>query len=194
MFEKQMTKKMNRKIDALIYGIILFLILLLSSFVGAFGVASPVWRGNPLIISPGDTKTVTLTLQNMVGNDDVRLRATITNGADIASTEEEDYLVKAQTADTRVPIKVSVPADYAVGNYSITVSFVTVTPSEEGAVFLGTGIDTTFDVSIRERAPASEEPQLAPPVKSNMRWYVIGAIILLIIIVVIIIIRKLKKR
>ena len=64
--------------------------ILTINLVSAFGVSSPVWRGNPLGVSPGKTGTAELTLQNMVGTEDVTVRVILKEGKEIAIVEEKD--------------------------------------------------------------------------------------------------------
>ena len=188
-----MTEKISIKIWA-----ILFLFVLLIGFVSAFGVSSDYWVGNPLKISPGETKTISLRLQNIIGAEDIKVRAILKEGQGIARTEGNDYLVEVGTKDTEVPVTVSIPANTPLGNtYQITVSFDSVTPSNEGAIFLGTGMDTTFDVLVAPAAPP-EEVKLAPAEevksKSAVLLWMIGLIILLILIFIIIKILKKRKK
>ena len=155
--------KQNHQMKKLIFLEFVVFLILLVSFVSSVGVASPVWQGNPLRISPGETRTVNLELQNMVGDEDVTIRAALKRGFEIASTKEKDYFVKAGTKDTLVPVIVSIPEDIQVDTtYQVTVSFLTVTPGSSGGVALGTGIDTTFDVLVVELpvALAPEKPKL----------------------------------
>ena len=176
---------------------LIVLTLLLSGLVSAFGVSSDYWKGNPLKISPGETKTISLRLQNMVGSEDINVRAVLIKGSEIASIDERDYLVRYGTKDTEVLITVKIPSDVQVDtNYEVTISFKTLAPGEEGVVSIGTGVDTTFDVLVVPVAPVvtAEEPQLAPSLRSNLAWYVIGAIVLLIIIVIIVMLKKKKEK
>ena len=107
-----MKEQINRKIGMTT----IILIILSISFISAFGVSSSYWKGNPLLIAPGDTKTISLRLQNMVEDgEDITVRAILTDGFEIASTEEKDYLVRAGTKDTEVPIKISIPSDMPLG-------------------------------------------------------------------------------
>ncbi len=188
---------MENKISIKICIGIIVLILFLTSFVNAFGVSSDYWKGNPLKISHGETKTITLRLQNMVDANDITVRAVLKNGEEIASVEEKDYLVRMGTKDTEVPITVSIPDNVPIGSdYEVTVSFNTVTPSGEGTVSIGTGIDTSFDVLVVPIPPKivesaeGEDAQLAPAEgiggNSNLILWIIGIVILLIIIVIII--------
>ncbi len=166
----------------------IILIILLISFISAFGVSTSYWKGNPLLIAPGDTKTITLRLQNIGTEDDVTVRAILTDGFEIASTEEKNYLVRNGTKDTEVPVKISIPFDTPLGTeYRVTVSFKTVTPGGTGGVVLGTAIDTSFDVLVAE-----VEVEKAERVNLN---FIIGMLILIAIIIFILIsaFRRKKK-
>jgi len=158
------------------------LTVLLISLVCAAGVSSPYWKGNPLKISPGQTKVVELTLQNMVGTDDIRMTVEIKQGQNIASLEKNEYLAEIGTKDTEVPVKITIPEDAQIGTtQTIVVGFKSITESTEGTVTFGTAMDTTFDVEITSEA----EPEEAELPELNLQWTIIaivGIIILLIII------------
>jgi len=179
-----MKEQINRKICMTT----IILIILSISFISAFGVSTSYWKGNPLLIAPGDTKTITLRLQNIGTEDDVTVRAILTDGFEIASTEEKNYLVRNGTKDTEVPVKISIPFDTPLGTeYRVTVSFKTVTPGGTGGVVLGTVIDTSFDVLVAE-----VEVEKAERVNLN---FIIGMLILIAIIIFILIsaFRRKKK-
>ena len=178
--------------------ILLVTTLLLINLVQAVGVASSYWRGNPLMIPPGETKTVYLGLQNMVDPEDIMLKATLKQGSEIATTEDKIYLVKAGTKDTQVPITISIPENIPFKTeYQVTVSFLTVTSGDTGAVALGTGIDTTFDALVVPKVIAPEaiiegvikESPEKPPTISVL----IFVIIIILLIIVIIIYKKKNK-
>ncbi len=129
----------------------ILLVLTFANFVNAFGVSSPYWQGNPVIMYPGETKIVNLNLQNNVGTDDVTVKVVVIEGTDIARTEEEIYIVKAKTIDTYVPIRVSIPKDAQVaGTFPVKVEFRTVSTGGGGMVTFGTGMKVSFDVQITE--------------------------------------------
>jgi len=181
----KMAKKINLTIAFSMFAI---LIILLSSFVLAFGVASSYWKGNPLQIAPGQTATVSIRLQNVGSSTDENARVEITNGSEIASIEQKDYLVKAGTKDTQVPIKISIPSDAVPDTlYQVTVTSMTVTSQAGGGVALGVGMDTTFDVLI---IPKEEKPTL---IAKNLSW-IIALIILIVIAIIAVIYIILKKR
>ena len=177
---------------------IILVIFLLASFVNAFGVASSYWKGNPVTISPGETKTISLGLQNMVGTEDVTLKAVLKEGAGIASVEEKTYFVKAGTKNTEVPIRVSIPDNAEIDTpYLVTVSFQTVTSGDGAAVVIGTGIDTSFDVLVVPLAPVIEptgEGVLGGDTFDEGNLLMIVVLIALIILIIIIYKRRKRTR
>jgi len=175
--------------------ITLVLAILLISFASAFGVSSPFWRGNPISVSPGETGSVNLTLQNMIGTEDITVRAVLTKGSEIASVEEKDYLIKAGTKDTKVQVDIRIPPSVPVDtSYVVAVSFETVNSGAGGGVAIGTGIDTNFDVLVVPLTPVIEKTELSPEEgKSTLVYWVIGAIIL-IAIAIAIVLKKGKKK
>ncbi len=54
--------------------------ILLIGLASAFGVGAPYWEDNPLVMERGTTKNVEINLQNMVGNDDVSVKAELKGG------------------------------------------------------------------------------------------------------------------
>ena len=163
----------------------IILIILSISFISAFGVSTSYWKGNPLLIAPGDTKTISLRLQNMGTEDDITIRAILTDGFEIASTEEKNYLVRAETKDTEVPVKISIPPDTPLGTeYRVTVSFKTVTPGGTGGVVLGTAIDSSFDVLVSDVEKTE---------KGNLN-FIIGFVVLIAIIFILIAVSRRKKK
>jgi len=126
------------------------IVILLISFISSFGIVSPYWKGNPLHIAPGDTSIVNLKIQNLGTTKDITLRALIKEGSEIASIRKIDYIIKAETKDTVIPIIIKTPSNISINyKYTVTVSFITKN-SDPGSIFLGTGIDTSFDVLIAD--------------------------------------------
>jgi len=180
-----MVKKIISAAEKIIIPFIVFTILSIS-FVFASGVATPYWKGNPLTISAGKTETVYLTLQNMVGTEDITFRAKIINGSEIATIESKDYLVKAGTRDTQFPVKIKIQANETLNKtYTVTISFNTVASLAGGGVALGTGMDTSFDVQI---VPETKEEKPA-----KLPWLLIISILIIIVVIFIIIIKRRKK-
>jgi len=170
-------------------GISIFMVFLmlagLATSVAAFGVGSPYWGDNPLEMQPGETKEFSFNLQNMVGEDDVTMRASLSAGSEIAEFTDVnlDYLVKIGTADTNVNVKVQMPEDAVEGTvYPLVFSFATVNPSETeaGGVAMGAAFQESFDVVV-VIPPLEEEQQ--QPVKSDkaLLWAVVIIVVLIVL-------------
>ncbi len=156
-------------------------VLMLSSIVSAFGVSAPYWETNPLSMVQGETKTVDLNLQNMVGNEDVTVKAIIKQGSDIASLSQDTYVVKAGTSNMTAPLQITISANTTVGTQKVIVEFKTV-PEGAGMVTMGTGMTVSFDVIVNK-----------PEKKINVGlWSLIAAIIIVLVIIGIVLARKKK--
>lgn len=127
----------NAKVLTLIFSIFALAVLSLS-FISAVGVSTPYWSTNPLKLQPGESTTITLALQNMVGDKDVILRANITKGNNIATIVEEssDYRIPIGRNDIPVNIFVSVSEDSPIDQIQdVEVSFVQVSSDDEEGFF-----------------------------------------------------------
>lgn len=172
-------KKIN-----LTFSIFLILTMLMMTSVYAFGIAS---SNGPFTVYPGETKTAKLWLQNMMGDDDITVRAEIINGSGIAEIiGNPEYLVKLGTDDTEVPIRIKIPSDVTENaTYKVTVSFLTITPGQATGIAFGTGIEKTINVLV----VAPEEKAI-----SNTTLIIIAIVIILIIIIAVILLRRKKGR
>jgi len=133
-------KKIKLTVSALMLGIMLV------SLVSAFGVSSPYWEGNPLVLDRGESTTIYLNLQNMVGEGDVKVKAILVDGEEFTSLPKEEYVIKEGTSDTMIPLDVSVPKDATPGDkQSIKVEFKTI-QDDTGGISMGTGMTVAFDV------------------------------------------------
>lgn len=133
-------KKIKLTISALILGIMLV------SLVSAFGVSSPYWDGNPLVLARGESTTVYLNLQNMVGEEDVKVKAELVQGQDVTELPKEMYLVGAGTSDTLIPLVISVSKDAVPGDsQTIRIEFKTVQDDISG-ISMATGMTVAFNV------------------------------------------------
>lgn len=158
--------------------------IMLISLVSAFGVSSPYWDGNPLTMARGETKTINLNLQNMVGSGDVTVKAVLVEGADITSLPKDTYVVKEGTSDTMVPLEISIPKDANPGEITpIKVEFKTVQDSSKG-ITMGTGMTVAFNVIAGEAVAETNTSMI------------VGLILAIIILALIIwmILKKRKKR
>jgi len=142
------------------------LVVMLSTFVVAFGVAAPYWSENPLILQPGESATIALSLQNMVGDRDLTLRAELVTGAAIATLLDSDldYEVPAGSNNIPVRIRIDVPADAELGSeFPVSISFTEVSDGTGGTVKLTGKIGKSFRVIAGEpEQPIIEAPEPEP--------------------------------
>ena len=150
--------------------ILITLALILISTISAFGISSPYWEDNPLVMEKGETKVVNLNIQNMVGNEDITIRAEVIQGEEIISLKQDTFLIKAGTSDTIIPLEITIPKDIEDNNQTIKIDFKKVIQGGEG-IPLGTGMSISFDII------ANESPK-----KNYFLIILIGVILLLIII------------
>ncbi len=149
-------------------------------------MSSSYWDGNPLHLARGETKIVKLNLQNMVGDEDVRVKAILHNGGEIAELDGEIFNVLAHTSDSIAPLKITIPRDYSIGRLTrVGVEFKTIPANDAGSVAMGTGMGVAFDVIVSE----------GEIVKPKIGWAagIILFIVALIIIIIIIIIKRKKQ-
>lgn len=171
---------MKNKINIIVSA--LLITLAMASVVSAFGVSAPYWNGNPLTMVRGDTITVNLNLQNMVGDEDVSVKAELISGSDITSLKQNTFTVKAGTSNTLVPLEITIPKDSEPGQIrSVQVEFKTVSNNENG-ISMGTGMTVFFDVV------ASEETT------SNSAMITTIIIALIVLLVILWLVMKKKKR
>lgn len=163
--------------------ILVAFVILFALKVNSVGVSSEYFTENPLIMSPGETKDIQITLQNMVGSEDVTLKGSITQGQDIATITDTNsvYLIPFGQKDIKVNIKVSIPAETQIGSSKdIIVSFLTVTPGDTtGTIRMGMGIDKLIPVKVQLK----EQQNIKSPTQNytGLIWGIIAIIILVII-------------
>ncbi len=117
-----------------------------------FGVTSPVWDTNPLVISPGQSTEITLSLQNMVGGNDFSFQARIDEGADLAAILDDDLLFDVPFGSDNVPVKVliTIPSDTPHQKTAVGINFLSVTKQESGKMIqLGGGVKTVLPIEIK---------------------------------------------
>ena len=162
---------------------VLMMTLVAVSLVSAFGVSSPYWDTNPLVMARGEVRTVNLNLQNMVGDEDVTVKAELVAGDDITSLGQDTFVVEAGTSNTMVPLKIKMPKDASPGeSKTVQVEFKTV-QDDTGGIAMGTGMTVFFDVVAGE----------ATVNNTTMIISIIIAIIVLALILWIILKNKKKK-
>ncbi len=187
----------------------IFSIIYFINFVSAFGVTSPYWDVNPLVLSPGDKTNVQMELQNMVGETNMTVDGKIVSGSEIATITDEDtkYFVPFGRKDVKVNIEISIPENATIGsNYSVGASFTTINTQETGSFGLGSSIEKYFPVYIREKQ-LPPEAEIVNEGTANVgegidnvtkgvskNTIIIIALILIALIILIIVFYMLKKK
>ena len=171
------------------FGILSILVAaVVASQVYAFGVSG---ENGPFTIYPGETKTLSVRLQNMVGGEDLNVRANLTQSAGIATLDKTDYFLKLGTYDNEVNITIHVPDDVPVNTeYHLNIDFVTVIPGSASGVGFAQGIYKGLDVLVLAKPSVPEKPQAGI---STTTIILIIAAIIIVAIVIILIIRKRRK-
>jgi RsiW-degrading membrane proteinase PrsW (M82 family) len=155
------------------------------SFTSAFGIGSFYGENSPLVMHYGETKTISINAQNMIGDEDITIKVEIKQGSDIASLEQDTYTILTKTSDTMIPIKITIPEDYATSSQRVELETKIVTTDQQGMVTLGTGYKTSFEVIISEE---KEQTQ------SSSFLLIIILIAILVLVVVIFMILKNKNK
>jgi hypothetical protein len=189
-----MEVKMSKKgefILVLIFGIFfigIFYATLVGSAMG-FGITSSYYKGNPLIMAPGETKNIEFgKLQNMVSESgNITIRAELVSGANIATLLDPstEYFVPSGSDNVSVNMKVSIPKQAINGTqYSITIKFrdITEIKSEEMVAFAKT---TTKSIDVLVLAP--EHFQV-----TNIWWLFFSFILIISFVIILYIILKNK--
>ena len=179
-----MIKKIN-----LIIAVFLVLIILFSSSVFAFAVASSYWKGKPLTVYPGQTKTENVFRIQNTGDTDERIIVKIIEGDKIASLEQTDYTAIAGTKNNPVFVTIKASPDSIIGEtHLVKMEFKRASVSGgAGAVAMGVGYEMGFDVLIT----GEPEKALASPIsKSNLFWVILIAALIILAIIIWIIIKR----
>ena len=182
--KNKMKKTINKKLGIAFGTFGLF--IMMAFIVSAFGISTPYWDDNPLKLAPGESKIVTLGLQNNVGDIDVTLKAVLTNDAGGIATiidESLEYFVPLGGSAV-VSIKVEIAED-AVNTdplREIALSFTQIGVEGKGVVTLAGGFTSKFPVEI----VGFEESELyVEPVPKEKLFSANFLIILIILIAVV---------
>ena len=180
----------KNKVDRLrsMKGYVMILTLFLSlSFISAVGVSTPYWSTNPLKLQPGESTVISLGLQNMVGTEDVTLRASIVKGSEIARIIDDDldyFIPIGSESDVAVNLEVKIPANAEVDKIQdIEVSFVQVAQEDQGGFF---SIASAFTqripvLVVGEPTESAIYAQTTQKGIGSTIWVIIGLIVVLII-------------
>lgn len=173
---------------------IFFVLLALAINVDAFGITAFYYPGNPLTLSPGETKTVSYGFQNMVGDKNLTVVTEITAGQDIARLTDPDaeYFIPLGTSNNLgFTVIVTAPATAQLGDtYNVGVTVTTVTSGEGSGVVMGSSIGETLPVIIVSPTGTTEKPGMPTEL---IILIVLIAIALIILIIALFFLKKKKK-
>ncbi len=144
-------------------GLLSFFLLVAASFVHAFGVTTFYWEGNPLVMSPGETIDLFLLLQNMVGEQDMTLKAQLEEGKELATLTDSNlnYVVPYGRKDIKVNLRITIPRDTSfVGTYHVGVSFTQVLQGEGKMLQMAGAVKTYIPIVIKNPNEATKLPEV----------------------------------
>jgi hypothetical protein len=187
-----MKKNINAEKSMRIFALTLAVLVSLSAFASALGVSLGPSRERPLLLGPGESESVHVNLQNALGDEDLTVTLSVSQGSEVARTSDESYLLKAGSTNTYATVEISVPRGAELGTeYLVTLSLRTVDKGDAGQmVGLGSAIDVTFPVRVVE-SQSEEAAQPAPALNSQNVWMLVAIVALALLAWII---WKLSKR
>jgi len=156
--------------------IAVLLAIAMISGASAAGVVVPYLKDDTLKVYPGDSTSVSFTLQNGgASTQSVTFKASITKGSDIASLKGGDTYFVPANGEIPVTINLNIPSNAAVGTqYPLTVSFATVTSGTGTGVNLGIGMEASLNVLV----VAPTAPEKPAPVMPDTTLIAVAIVIL----------------
>jgi len=170
--------------------VILFVFSIGSVF--ALGVSAPFWGDDhPLKIAPGTTEDIEFTLVNRADAETEEVVVTMLDDGGVAEiTSGTDYTVAPGTINTKVGIRVTIPADANIGD-SHNVRFLVSSPTNEdgGTVQIGINYEVEFPVEIVSESDVPEPTEPVAPTtttettkgSSTTVWIVVVIVLALIV-------------
>ena len=157
--------------------------LISSPIVMAMGVTSPYWDDRPLRMYPGETQNIQFELQNMIGDEDVQIRAEVAGGQEIAKLTDKNniYSVPLGTKDAKVNVRITVPETAKAGDIiRVDLSFTTVANSKSGQLRLGSAFESKFSVVVTEKPVKLNTPAPSLPAPVGYAVAALAVVALLI--------------
>jgi len=182
------------------------MLLAIIPLASAFGVTTHYWDTKPLIMYPGQIKDIDVELQNMVGDENLRLKAEIIEGSEIATLVMEpdnEYIVPLGRKDIKVNIRVAIPENAPLEDkYNIKVSFKQVAEEEGKMVQMVASVGTSIpiiiksveEVPVEQETPSQEKPSKETTEKISPTSIAILSLVIIAIIVGYILLKKRKKK
>ena len=171
----------------LITGILIFL----ASSITAFAVSTAYWTENPLILPPGEKVQFKIILQNMAGDQDVSVKASITKGEEIVKIidEEDSYeVLLGEKKDVLLEIKLPEETPFGTEDF-IEISFTTIIKEEAETLGYGTSVKKKIPYKI-------EDIVLTSPGEGGFPWAVVIIITLVIgaLVIILFVLKNKKER
>ncbi len=138
--------KLNMRKEILMGFILLFAI----SNISAFAISSNYWSGNPLRIYSGESMNFSIVMQNLAGTSDVKLKASITSGAEVLKLiDTSDIYTVLAGQRKNINLKVTIPQDAKPGQmYNARIDFAEMKEGKSGELGVGTAIGQSFDIIV----------------------------------------------
>ncbi len=164
---------------------IIIILLFLSTSISAFGVGSPYFEKNPLVIKPGETKETYINLQNKVGGEEVIARVEVEIGKEIVriNNQQEKYTIPLGE-EININLTVSIPKNYKEGNYNLSL-IIRTESKNEGQLSLSQGINIKIPLEIKS---ISEKKK-----GLGLLNILLICILIILLIIIYVIVRKRKK-
>jgi len=173
-------------------GLILMSLVVFSlsaAMVSAYALGTPYGKGAPLEMYSGESKDITLDLQNLVGGDDYSFVIEMTSEEDVAILVDAEHTLRVgERVD--VLLNVRIPKDAEIGKiYSVNLIVKPTPVANEGQVIaVGSSIKQSFDVVVVEQPPEQK------PTILGTSGLLAGLIVIILLIVLWVLIIYLKKK
>ncbi|MBI4154570.1 hypothetical protein HY498_00595 [Candidatus Woesearchaeota archaeon] len=179
-------------------GLQLIMVILLSTTTFALGISKPYWDQNPLIMYPGQEKTIELNLQNAAGTEDILVDVSIIEGSEIAKIKgKKTYNIAAGTSEVYVPLEIKVPEGALGVNLSVVISLKEIALQGDQMLRTAVGIKTKIPVVIKGKSFVLEDYKQReieePEEKKQINFIDFIIIIVLVLIGIYIYVKKRKK-
>ncbi|MBT4135356.1 hypothetical protein HOD75_02265 [archaeon] len=132
----------------LVMGIMFFGLIGFVEMVEGLGASSYHWSGNPVNISQGEEKIISINLQTRLEEGDMNIKGEVVSGGEIVSLVEDKYFLEAGVQGVQVNLSIDVPSDFESGKYEMIVKFVPVDVAGEGMVSLSVGTSKRIPIII----------------------------------------------
>jgi len=197
-------EKMKNKISR--YVLLITTLLVALPAVLGFGITTPYWDTNPLVMRPGETQEVTLVLQNMIGGEDLTFKASIKEGTEFATLIDENnqYIVPFGSDNVPVKLRISIPKETAPLKTMIRITFSQVQQAKEGQMIEMSGaITSQIPLEIVSSTPSKNEEsgavseEISDTASSSSLSVIlvgVGVAVLAIIIIIIVVLHFRNKR